>query len=278
MEDRAKYVLIGLFTFAVIIGAFGFIYWLHNTAGSRETASYRVIFDGAVSGLRVGAPVLFNGIRVGDVTDLRLTNNPSEVAAMVTVEPATPVRKDTRVTLEYAGLTGIASVSMKGVLASSPPLQAKDGESPTLRAESNAGQDMSTAVRETLGKANAVISENQEAVHNAITNIETFTNALARNSDKLDELMSGSTKLVSDATDAMVSFKQLGDNLDKRTAEITVNANKTMDSANTMLDTATKHIDIVGKDAHRAIINIDKAVTDLAKHPQRILFGGGGGG
>jgi phospholipid/cholesterol/gamma-HCH transport system substrate-binding protein len=278
MEDRAKYVLIGLFTFAVIVGAFGFIYWLHNAAGSRETATYRVIFDGAVSGLRVGAPVLFNGIRVGDVTDLRLTNNPSEVAAMVTVEPATPVRKDTRVTLEYAGLTGIASVSMKGVLASSPPLQAKDGEAPTLRAESNAGQDMSTAVRETLGKVNAVISENQEAVHTAITNIETFTKALARNSEKLDGLMSGSTKLVSDATDAMASFKQFGDNLDKRTAEITTKTNALMDNANSLVDTATKHIDIVGKDAHRAIINIDKAVTDLAKHPQRILFGGGGGG
>jgi phospholipid/cholesterol/gamma-HCH transport system substrate-binding protein len=278
MEDRAKYVLIGLFTFAVIVGAFGFIYWLHNAAGSRETATYRVIFDGAVSGLRVGAPVMFNGIRVGDVTDLRLTNNPSEVAAMVTVEPATPVRKDTRVTLEYAGLTGIASVSMKGVLASSPPLQAKDGEAPTLRAESNAGQDMSTAVRETLGKVNAVISENQEAVHTAITNIETFTKALARSSEKLDGLMSGGTKLVSDATDAMASFKQLGDNLDKRTAEITTKTNTLMDNANSLVDTATKHIDIVGKDAHRAIINIDKAVTDLAKHPQRILFGGGGGG
>jgi phospholipid/cholesterol/gamma-HCH transport system substrate-binding protein len=264
MEDRAKYVLIGLFTFAVIVGAFGFVYWLHNTAGSRETATYRVIFDGAVSGLRVGAPVLFNGIRVGDVTDLRLTNNPSEVAAVVTVDPTTPVRRDTRVTLEYAGLTGIASVSMKGVLASSPALEAKGAELPTLRAESGAGQDMSTAVRETLGKANAVISENQEAIHSAIANLETFSKALARNSEKLDAL-------VGNTTEAMASFKQLGDNLDKRTAEITTNAN-------TLMETATKHIDIIGKDAHRAIVNIDKAVTDLAKHPQRILFGGGGGG
>jgi phospholipid/cholesterol/gamma-HCH transport system substrate-binding protein len=269
MEDRAKYVLIGLFTFAVIAGGFAFIYWLHNTAGSRETASYRLIFDGSVAGLRVGAPVLFNGIRVGDVTDLGLTSNPSEVAAIVTVDPATPVRKDTRVTLEYAGLTGIASVSLKGVLASSPPVPAKEGEMPTLHAESNAGQDMSSAVRETLGKANAVISENQEAVHNAIVNLETFSKSLARNSEKLDQL-------VDNTTEAMGSFKQLGDNLDTRTAELTTSANKTLENANTLLDTATKHIDIIGKDAHRAITNIDKAVTDLAKHPQRILFGGGG--
>jgi phospholipid/cholesterol/gamma-HCH transport system substrate-binding protein len=285
MEDRAKFVLMGLFTFAVILGAFGFVYWLHNTMGNKESASYRVIFDGSVTGLRIGAPVLFNGIRVGSVTDLSLTRNPAEVAAMVEVDPATPVRKDTRVTLEYAGLTGIASVSLRGVLASAPPLPSKAGETPTLRAESNAGQDMSTAVRETLGKANAVISENQEAVHNAITNIETFSKALARNSDKLD-------KLVDNTNEAMTSFKQLGDHLDERTAELTTgatklmdntnkvmdDADKVMDNANKVLDTANKHIEIVGNDAHRAIIHIDKAVTDLAKHPQRILFGGGGGG
>ena len=151
MEDRAKFVLIGLFTFAVIAGAFGFVYWLHANAGTEESATYRVIFDGSVTGLRVGAPVLFNGIRVGDVTSLQLTKDPAQVAALLSIDKNTPVRSDTRVTLEFSGLTGIASVSLKGVLASSPPLKAKDGELPTLKAESNAGQDLSSAVRETLG-------------------------------------------------------------------------------------------------------------------------------
>ena len=126
MEDRAKYSLIGLFTFAVIAAAFSFVYWLHNNAGSKETAAYRVIFEGSVSGLRVGGPVLFNGIRVGEVTDMRLTNSPSQVAAILAVATTTPVRADTRVSLEYAGLTGIASVSLKGATASAPPLTNKD--------------------------------------------------------------------------------------------------------------------------------------------------------
>ena len=96
MEDRAKYVLIGLFTFAVIAGAFGFVYWLHATSGTKDSAAYRVIFSGAVTGLRVGGPVLFNGIRVGEVSDLRLTDNPAEVAATLAVAPKTPIRSDTR--------------------------------------------------------------------------------------------------------------------------------------------------------------------------------------
>jgi phospholipid/cholesterol/gamma-HCH transport system substrate-binding protein len=108
-----------------------------------------------------------------------------------------------------------------------------------------------------------MLDENRESLHNAIKNIETFTDALARNSEKLDTL-------VSDTTDAVQSYKKLADNLDRRTASITTGVNK-------LTDTATKHIDIVGNDAHRAIQHIDTAITDLAKHPQRILFGGGGG-
>jgi len=274
MEDRAKFVLVGLFTFAVIAGAFGFVYWLHVNAGSRESATYRVIFDGSVTGLRVGAPVLFNGIRVGDVTSLQLTKNPAEVAAILSVDDTTPVRSDTRVTLEFSGLTGIASVSLKGVLADSPPLKTKPGQMPTLKAESNAGQDLSSAVRETLGRADAVIAANQESLHKAIENIKTFTEALARNSDKIDSIVAHTDSMMSNANDLIATSKgtmesahKLADNLDKRTESITAGVNK-------LTTTATKQINIVGADAHRAINNIDRAVTDLAKHPSRILFGG----
>jgi phospholipid/cholesterol/gamma-HCH transport system substrate-binding protein len=273
MEDRAKYALIGLFTFAVITAAFGFVYWLHGASGSKETTPYLIVFEGSVSGLRVGGPVLFNGIRVGEVTEMRLTDKPSEVAAVVSITPSTPIRADTIVTLEYAGLTGIASVSLKGATASSPAVAPpRNGGLPTLRASSTAG-DMGTAVRETLAKADAIIVENQESLRNTIKNLETFTAALARNGDKLDKLVDNSSEAMGSLAELAGSLKKdtstLAQNLDKRTAEISEGINK-------LTETATKHINVVGNDMHRAIINIDKSVTDLAKNPQRIIFGGGG--
>ena len=71
MERRANYVMIGLFTFAAIAAAFAFVFWIHHTSDKKTGVAYRVIFDGAVSGLRVGSSVLFNGIRVGEVTALK---------------------------------------------------------------------------------------------------------------------------------------------------------------------------------------------------------------
>jgi phospholipid/cholesterol/gamma-HCH transport system substrate-binding protein len=54
METRANYVVVGLFTLAVMAGGFGFVYWFSRTADGGERAIYRAVFDGAVSGLRTG--------------------------------------------------------------------------------------------------------------------------------------------------------------------------------------------------------------------------------
>jgi phospholipid/cholesterol/gamma-HCH transport system substrate-binding protein len=262
MERKANYVLIGLFTVAVVAGAFGFVFWIHHTSGKKQSVIYRVIFDTSVSGLRRGAPVLFNGIRVGEVTDLHLTpDKPSQVTATLQVNKATPIRSDTRVGLEFAGLTGVASVSLKGVSATTPLIEREEGEPPTLKADLSASQDMMQAVHEALNNANAIIAENREALRKAVADLAVFTAALARNADSIDEV-------VNNTKQAAASIRDLADHLDKRTDEITVGVNK-------LTDTATKQITIVGGDAHRAITNIDRAVTDLAKNPQRFLFGGG---
>jgi len=269
VERKANYLLIGLFTVAVVAGAFGFAFWIHHSQGKKQSVAYRVIFDSPVSGLLVGAPVVFNGIRVGNVTGLSLNaDHPSQVVAMLSVNKATPIRSDTRVGLEFTGLTGVASVSLKGVSATTPLIEREEGEPPTLKAQSTATQDMMQAVRETLNNANAIIADNQAALHQAVTDLAKFSAALARNSDGIDEV-------VKNTKEATASVRDLAGNLDKRTKEITAGVNRVTDSAN-------KQINIVGGDAHRALVHIDtavghidEAVTDLAKNPQRILFGSG---
>jgi phospholipid/cholesterol/gamma-HCH transport system substrate-binding protein len=260
METKANYLLIGLFTLAVIVGVFGFVYWFENIGGTGERAFYRVEFEGSVSGLRVGGSVLFNGIRVGEVTNLRLDpDKPSQVIALLAVNKATPIRSDTRVGLEFQGLTGVAAVSLKGVSATTPLIEREEGEPPTLKADPSASQDMMQAAREVLNKAEEVITANQEALHQAIKDIATFSASLARNSDNVDSIMNNTNAAMSNAKEATASARTLIENLDKRTDEITIGVNR-------MTATATRQIDSAGK-----------AITDLAHNPQRFLFGGSGG-
>src|SRR6266508_1844466 len=100
METRARYVLIGLFTLAMIATGFGFVYWLNHGGGLSEQTAFRIRFDSSVSGLRAGSAVLFNGIRVGEVTELTLSpTNPQQVTVAIAVERNTPIRADTEIAI-----------------------------------------------------------------------------------------------------------------------------------------------------------------------------------
>ena len=103
METRARYALIGLFMLAVIAASFAFVYWLENKGGFAERETYQIKFQGSVSGLI--SAVLFNGIRVGEVTDLGLyADAPQDVVATIAVARGTPIRADTAVNIETQGL------------------------------------------------------------------------------------------------------------------------------------------------------------------------------
>ncbi len=139
METRAPFAVIGAFVLAAMVAVFGFVYWLNNTGGLGPRTTYHVQFDGSVPGLLVGAGVLFNGIRVGEVTALGLApDSPRRVNATISVASTTPVRADTKVSLEFQGLTGVPVVALEGGTQT-----ASSGAVPTLdgRARGRAEHD-----------------------------------------------------------------------------------------------------------------------------------------
>ena len=187
METRAPFVIVGAFVLAAIVAVFGFVYWLQNTGGLGARASYRVQFEGSVPGLLVGAAVLFNGIRVGEVTELGLApGNPRGVNATISVASMTPVRADTKVGLEFQGLTGVPVIALEGGMQ-----VAKSGDVSTLVAEPGAGQGMTQAARDALRKVDSVLTENSGALKDTIANFKVFSEGLARNTGKLDGIVAG---------------------------------------------------------------------------------------
>src|SRR5947209_83709 len=197
METRANYVLIGLFTLAIVAAGFGFVYWFTQTGAGTERASYRILFEGSVSGLRTGGSVLFNGIKVGEVTELKLNpQDPRQVAAIVAVDKNVPVRPDTRVGLDFQGLTGIASIALKGGSFQAPPIVPEKGQLPTLIADPTATQDVTQTIRDVaaraddlLQKVTALIGENEKPFNEIIVNLRNFTTTLDRKSNEIDAIL-----------------------------------------------------------------------------------------
>jgi phospholipid/cholesterol/gamma-HCH transport system substrate-binding protein len=203
METRAPYSLIGGFVLAAIAAVFGFVFWLNNTGGLSERAVYRVRFENTVSGLLTGAAVLFNGIRVGEVTDLQLNpGKPREVTATISVVTTTPVRSDTQAGLEFQGLTGVPVISLQGGASGTVLASVSKSEPPLIVADPNAGQSLTEAARQALRRLDMILADNSDALRSAIGNLDTFAAALARNSGRVDGILAGLERMTGGAAKA----------------------------------------------------------------------------
>jgi phospholipid/cholesterol/gamma-HCH transport system substrate-binding protein len=192
METKARYTLVGTFVLAVVLAGFAFVYWLHNVGGLGNRTEYRVRFESSVSGLLTGSNVLFNGIRVGEVTAVLLSPDaPKEVLVTIAVDPKTPIRADTVVNVDFQGLTGAPVILLTGGDKGAAPIATAAGEAPLLVASSESTQSLSQSARATLGRLDKVIDDNSSALHDAITGISTFAGVLARNSERIDGILAG---------------------------------------------------------------------------------------
>lgn len=204
METRANYALIGLFTLAVIVASFLFVFWVSNPGRSTGEQSYKIVFTGSVTGLGRGGWVLFNGIRVGEVKEINLVpNDPAHVYAIVNIDSRVPIRADTKARLESTGLTGVASVALTGGKSDAAPLaKPTDGGPPVIYAERSDFQDLLETARRIAGQAsdlldkgNKLLDTTSGPISKSAKNLQTFSDALAANSDGIKGALSAMTEL-----------------------------------------------------------------------------------
>lgn len=253
METRANYLLIGVFTLAVIFGAFGFVWWFQRAGDAAGRATYDIVYDGSVSGLRKGSAVNFNGIRVGEVYRLDLdAGNPQRVVAQIGVAANTPIRQDTKAGLEFQGLTGIASVTLTGGKPDAPKLESQGGKPPRLVADPSQMQDLMQAARALIGRVDKMLAENEQRLSDIMKNVAGFTDEL-NTSGK--ELIKNGATMVTDLSAAAKSVREAADNLGEA-------ATPTL-----------KEYRLLAQDARRTATDISRFVRQLEQNPSQIIFG-----
>ncbi len=114
-RNRSDLILVGVFVLVTGTVLLGVLLWIAGANIFRDNAQYTVLFDRSVSGLTPGATVEFQGVAVGRVADLYLTEDiPPRVAVVLDVRPGTPLRKDTRAALVGSLVTGIKFIQLQG--------------------------------------------------------------------------------------------------------------------------------------------------------------------
>ncbi len=173
MERNANYALVGLISTLLMIGILIFVVWLAGASLNKGYNLYDVVFQGPVSGLSKGAEVHFNGIKVGDVSDISLDpRDPHYVIARARVTTDVPIRTDSYATLEPQGITGVNYVQITAGTATRPLLidTVPHGAVPRLGSRSSAissllagGGYIVQRTVELLDRANLIFSD--ENIH-----------------------------------------------------------------------------------------------------------------
>lgn len=288
METKANHVLIGLFTLIVILGAFGFVLWIARFDQSIGRQPIDVVFDASVTGLEKGAAVLFNGIKIGEVGSLALDEeHPGRVIARIYVDRTAPVKADTAARIETIGLTGGTVLQMMGGSPGAKRIAevAGKGEVPVIHAEPNPFQDLIESVKQIAARGaalferlDALVEANEEAVTTSLKNIETFSDALAKNSEQVDRFVNDAAdvasrlnelvarvdeivgadgkELVAEAREAVQSFRRLADNLNQRA------------------DSGVRQIENFAVEGRSTLRDMRRVIDRLERNPSRFLFGG----
>lgn len=199
METRASPFIVGLFTLGTLFATLAFTYWYSRFGETGPTQDYRVVFSDEVTGLGAGAPVLFNGIKVGSVRNMSLAaDDPTQIIAQIEVESDTPVRVDTRAQIQSQGFTGVPFVQLISGRPDSPALtQAWGGdEAPIIYADASTiqsiidrAQSLMTKLDTAVTRVDDILAGNQSGINNSIRNIEKFSAALADRSEAIGSFM-----------------------------------------------------------------------------------------
>ena len=195
METRAHHVIIGAFAIGVFLLALGFVLWLSKSSIDREFEIYDIVFNEAVTGLSKGGLVQYNGIKVGEVTQLSLAqDDPRKVIARIRVDANTPVKEDTRAKLGLMGVTGVAFIQLSGGSPESPALRpTRQNPVPIIQSEESAlskllasGSDIVTSVNDILLRATDILStENVDRVSQTLAHLEAITGTVDAQRDEL---------------------------------------------------------------------------------------------
>ncbi len=262
MEIRASYLLVGTVVLSLIAGLAGFSVWLVKADSERQVARYQIAFQGTISGLQDSSPVLYRGIPVGRVADIRIDPTDIEtVLVTVEVDRRTPIKEDTVATLEMQGITGIAYVQLRGGTQASARLDPSAKPPPRIPSRRSALERVFESTPELLGRAVALADrltrlfedKNLDAVAGTLRNLETFTATLARRSDQVDALLVGAADaarqvegMSTDLKQLIGDLRQLTTHVDQRVATLGGDVTATLGQlrgAATTVGNAADHLD-----------------------------------
>ncbi|MDY0152821.1 MAG: MlaD family protein [Candidatus Cloacimonas sp.] len=236
MVSKATKIRLGVF---IAIGSLLLLVFAGAVAGSRlieKRDIYYIMFENySVSGLQVGGPVNYQGIKVGRVETIKIDpKNVSKIILTISVDAGTPIKADTEAVLAMMGITGLKAVEIRGGTNEAALMKPKT----FIKAGVSMFDDISVRAISIAEKIDLIA-----------TNIQRMTSE--ENSRNISAILAQTSMILADTHDnlstTLVSISRIANN----TADLTEGLSKNMDAISLNL---TKNMDNL---TNRTTTNID---------------------
>ena len=207
MEIRANYILVGLFTLLMLFGGLGFTLWTAKRDKDVPMTRYDISFNESVRGLSVNSDVLFSGVRVGKVEQIKISEvTPGAVRVRILIAADTPVRENSQAQLIVVGLTGTSAITISGGTVNSPLMKVPDGAVGELHYEPSPLSSVVAQMPDVLASANLLLrrmermfsERNAQSFTTMMDSMASVAQVIADRAETIDKILGNTEKAAHD--------------------------------------------------------------------------------
>jgi len=226
MESRAHFALIGVFVLTALAIIIGFIAWFSKAEFDQQYELYEVSFPGPVRGVNTGTEVRFNGLRLGEVTKLRLDPKAANTVIVdLRIAAGYPVTTDSYAQLEPSGLTGLNYIQIfqgdSGVLMTQSEFESPyslPGRMSQIETFLDDGGSVIQGAQRAIARVNAVLTpEAIQDFHDILGNINVLTKKLSEtdiDTELVNKVLLSFKTAADDVSEAALAVDQAADDFD----------------------------------------------------------------
>lgn len=293
-RDTANYTLIGL---AVVVAFALLLSTLMAITGSRGASTrYHAHFDN-VTGLRFGAPVLYQGFRIGQVADIV----PERAAVLryrveLALRSDWPIPEDSVAQLQASGLLADVRIAIRGgqsavMLASGSELASETGGD-VFAAMNELADELTILTRDRLRPLAETLATRVESISDSIdtglpplvTETQALLARLNHAADQVNALVGEDNRqaiggtladlrsLAADLRETHAQTRELVTGLNAALAENRPDIRQVVTDLERVVGTLAQRMDSVAHHLDSSSRNFDEFAREIRRNPNRLLF------
>jgi len=257
LETRANHLLVGSFVLLSVVGLLIFVVWFFKSEYDTAYEKYELPFPGGIAGISEGSPVYFQGVSVGQVLEVGLSETAhGTVLVTIQVKSDTPVKTDSIGSIDFSGfIKGNYILLSQGSDNADKPTEV-NGVIPSLPTKQALMSQLIEAAPNYLDKVDHLLlqlseifsTRNIQAFNNIIANADELTATLTSNLGEVETILEQISAAMGEVQALTNQFDSTAKNLDAE------------------LDQLLKEVFATSETLNQTIASFDQISTETAGH------------